>query len=139
MASITREVVIDAAPEAVWDAVRDVGALHERLVPGFVTGTLLVPDTPVPVRIVTFANGMVLHEPIVTIDDAQRRLVWTITGEGVDHHNGATQLFASGSGTRVTWIADVLPDTLAVPFGALMDEGMEVMRRHLAGTGAARH
>ena len=31
MASIHQEIVIGAAPERVWDAVRDVGAIHERL------------------------------------------------------------------------------------------------------------
>ncbi len=34
MASIHQEIVIEASPEHVWDAVRDVGAIHERLAPG---------------------------------------------------------------------------------------------------------
>ena len=54
MASIRREVHIDARPETVWDALRDVGALHHRLVPGFVTGAvgllLLVPFVRRPLR-----------------------------------------------------------------------------------------
>ena len=37
MASIKREVPISARSEHVWDALRDVGALHQRLAPGFVT------------------------------------------------------------------------------------------------------
>jgi hypothetical protein len=41
MASIRREFFIEAPVTAVWDAVRDVGALHTRLVPGFVTGCKL--------------------------------------------------------------------------------------------------
>lgn len=41
MASIRREVVIRARPEQVWDALRDVGALHTRLVRGFVTDVKL--------------------------------------------------------------------------------------------------
>ena len=36
MASIRKERIIDAAPETVWDALRDWGAIHERLVPGSV-------------------------------------------------------------------------------------------------------
>ncbi len=39
MASIRREILINASPEHVWSAVRDVGALHTRLVPGFVIDT----------------------------------------------------------------------------------------------------
>ena len=37
MASIRREIVIEARPADVWDAIRDVGAVHTRLAPGFVT------------------------------------------------------------------------------------------------------
>jgi len=36
MASIRKEILIDAPPEDVWAAVRDVGAVHRRLAPGFV-------------------------------------------------------------------------------------------------------
>ena len=36
MASIHKDIIIDASPDDVWDAVRDFGALHTRLVPGFV-------------------------------------------------------------------------------------------------------
>jgi hypothetical protein len=37
MASVHREVRIERPVAAVWDALADVGALHTRLVPGFVT------------------------------------------------------------------------------------------------------
>ncbi|TMG96892.1 MAG: SRPBCC family protein, partial [Betaproteobacteria bacterium] len=37
MASIHKEIVIDAPARDVWDAVRDVGAVHRRLVPGVLT------------------------------------------------------------------------------------------------------
>ena len=53
MASIRREFLIDARPEEVWDAVRDLGALHTRLVPGFVTDCKLEEGA----RMVTFARG----------------------------------------------------------------------------------
>ena len=31
MASIRKEILVNAPPEQVWDAVRDVGAVHQRL------------------------------------------------------------------------------------------------------------
>ena len=37
MASILTEILLDASPAEVWDAVRDVGAVHRRLAPGFVS------------------------------------------------------------------------------------------------------
>ena len=61
MASISKEIVTRANPNAVWDAIRDIGALHTRLVPGFVTATELIPGG----RRVTFGNGLVVNEPII--------------------------------------------------------------------------
>ena len=64
MATIRKEICIDARPEIVWDALRDVGALHTRLVPGFVTDVRMEEGA----RVVTFANGTVAREVIVSID-----------------------------------------------------------------------
>jgi hypothetical protein len=36
MATIHREIGIEREKGFVWDAIRDVGAIHRRLVPGFV-------------------------------------------------------------------------------------------------------
>ena len=55
MASISKEVLIDAHRDEVWAAVRDVGAVHQRLAEGFVVDTRLDRDA----RVVTFANGLV--------------------------------------------------------------------------------
>ena len=111
MATIHKEILINADAETVWDAARDFGALHTRLVPGFVADTQLKPDADPPVRVVTFASGMVLDEVLVASDDVQRRLVWTIQGEQVRHHNGALQIFPVEAGVcRAVWIADVGAD-----------------------------
>ena len=64
MASIHKDIIIDASPNDVWDAVRDFGAVHRRLVPGFVLDSRLDGDA----RIVTFANGMVARELLVDCD-----------------------------------------------------------------------
>ena len=74
MATIRKEALINASPETVWAAVRDVGAVHERLAPGFVVDTRLEPGA----RVVTFANGLVAREMIVDVDDQARRLVWAV-------------------------------------------------------------
>ena len=63
MASIRKEVLIEAPPGDVWAAVRDVGAVHQRLARGFVVETKLDGDA----RIVTFANGFVVREMIVIL------------------------------------------------------------------------
>ncbi len=71
MASLYREIDLEAPADQVWDAVRDVGALHTRLVPGFVVDTQMDGEA----RLVTFANGLVAREAIVSLDDERRRLV----------------------------------------------------------------
>lgn len=133
MASIIRQIAVAASAGAVWDAVRDWAELHTRLVPGIVTSVVAFRDCDPPVRIVSFADGMVLRERIVGIDDDAMRLVWSIEGAPVDHHNGALQVVrdTDTDGARVVWTADVLPDALAAPFGELMTKGLATMAAHL--------
>ncbi len=130
MASIRKEILIDAPPEDVWAALRDFGALHERLVPGFVVDARLDGDT----RILTFFNGAVAHERLVDIDDGARRLVYTVVEGplGSTHHNASAQVFSDGDGrSRFVWITDVLPDDLATRTGELMERGIGVIKQTL--------
>ncbi|HKU44270.1 MAG TPA: SRPBCC family protein [Polyangiales bacterium] len=125
MASTYKECWIDAPSDAIWDAARDIGALHTRLVPGFVVDTKLERDA----RVVTFANGMVLREPIITIDETRRRLVWSAEGGATKHYNAAFQVFTEGNGTRVTWTSDFTPDALEPQISAMQDQGLAAMKR----------
>jgi len=128
MASIYREVTVDAAPELVWDAIRDVGAIHERLAPGFVVDTKLEEGA----RLVTFGNGVVARELIVDLDDTARRLAWSVVGGKMIHHNASLQVFGDGAGrSRVVWIADLLPSELAPYITGMIDQGMAVMKKTL--------
>src|SRR5919198_1312484 len=107
MASIRKEIVINASPETAWDAVRDWGAIHERLVPGFVVDCQLDGND----RIVTFANGATYREVMIDLDDDAQRLVWSIVDGPYRHHNGTVQVFPAGEGgTRFVWTTDLLAD-----------------------------
>ena len=128
MASIRREIVTKARPDDVWAALRDIGALHTRLVPRFVKDTQAEGES----RIVTFSNGMVVRELIVDVNDEQRRVVWSAVGGALTHHNGSAQVFPEDGGkSRVVWIADLLPHEMAGPISSLMDEGMKAMKAAL--------
>lgn len=132
MASIRKEISTGASVDAVWSALRDIGALHTRLVPGFVVDTRLEPGS----RIVTFSNGMVAREVIVDIDDQAKRVVWSATGESLTHHNASAQAFAGeNGGTRVVWIADLLPNEAASSIDAMMEQGMRAMKTTLDALG----
>ena len=125
MATLRKEILLDASPEAVWDAVRDVGALHTRLVPGFVLDTRMEGE----VRVVTFDNGMVVREPIVSVDDDRRRMAWTATGGRTAHYNAALEVFSDGAGCRVVWTIDLLPHELSAAIGAMQDRGLAAIQR----------
>jgi len=128
MASIRKEISTKASADEVWSALRDIGALHTRLVPGFVTHTRLEPGE----RVVTFANGMVVREPIVDINDEARRLVWSAIGGSLTHYNASAQVFADADGrTRVVWVADLLPNEAASAIEVMMEQGMAAMQATL--------
>jgi Polyketide cyclase / dehydrase and lipid transport len=127
MASIRKEIVTTASPDLVWDAIRDLGALHTRLVPGFVVDTQLEPGK----RVVTFGNGMIVREPIIDVDDEARRLVWGAEGTPMTHYNSSVQVFAEGTGSRVVWIADFLPHDAKTLVGPMIEQGMAAMKKAL--------
>ena len=128
MASIRRELRIAARPETAWSALRDVGALHTRLVPGFVTDTRLEEGA----RIVTFGNGMVVRELLIDVDDETKRVAWSAVGGPMTHHNASAQVIPDGeAGCRFVWIADLLPDEVAPTIAAMIDQGMAVIKATL--------
>ena len=131
MASIRREIVIDLQPERVWDAVRDVGAPHKRLAPGFVVDAKMDGDA----RIVTFADGFVVREPIVDLDDEARRLAWAATGGRLTHYNASMQVFPEDGGrSRVVWIADLLPHEFKGYVAGNIEKGLDLMKKTLEQT-----
>ena len=128
MASIHKDISIDAAPEDVWDAVRDFGAVHTRLAPGFVTDARLDGDA----RIVTFANGTAARELLVDSDDARRRLVYAVVSERVKQHSASVQVLADGDNrSRLVWIVDLLPNEIAPYIEAQMDQAALAMQNGL--------
>ena len=133
MATIRSKITTNAPADEVWSAVRDIGSLHTRLVPGFVADTRLEPGA----RIVTFVNGIIVREPIVTLDDEARRLVWTAEGGRARHYNAALDVASlPGGATSVVWTADFLPVELHGYFSHAIEAGMAAMQRALDGLAA---
>jgi len=130
MGSIHREIGIDAPPEMVWDAVRDVGAPHTRLAPGFVVDTRLEDGA----RVVTFASGLVAKELILDVDDDRRRLAWAVVeSPRLAYHHASMQVMADGDRRcRVVWIADVLPHAATPVIAGMIDQGLAAMKKTLA-------
>ena len=125
MATIIKQIDIDAPADAVWDAVSDFGAVHTRFAPGFVTNVELIPGA----RMVTFGNGLTVKELFLGIDQARRRLAYSVA-ERFAHHSASFQVDDLGAGrSRLTWIADVLPDDVAASTVApMMEQGLQVAK-----------
>ena len=129
MATLRETLDLHAPARIVWDAVRDVGALHTKLVRGFVRDTRMEEGA----RVVTFVNGMTVREEIVGVDDDTRRLAYAIPGDRFRHYQGTVEVNDEGAGSRLVWTIDLLPDEHAAGVRVLMQQGAAAMRATLDG------
>ena len=96
---------------------------------GFVTATELDGDR----RVVTFANGVVAHEWVISVDDERRRLAYSITESpaAMTFHHGSFEVVAAGpdptDGCSVVWTADLLPAEVAPVIDEMMAQGIAAM------------
>ncbi|HEX4098869.1 MAG TPA: SRPBCC family protein [Caulobacteraceae bacterium] len=128
MASIIKQIQIDAPVAAVWDAVADFGAVHRRFAPGFVTDVELIEGA----RMVTFGDGTVAKELFLGCDHQARRLAYSVQSERLAHHSASFQVSEDGAGkSRLTWIADILPDAFAGYLSERMDAGLAAAKKTL--------
>ena len=130
MASIHKDIPIRAPAHEVWDALRDFGAVHTRLAPGFVLDTKLDGNEA---RIVTFSNGTVARELLVDCDDARQRLVYAVISERLKQHSASAQVIADGDDRcRLLWTVDLLPHEIAPYISGQMDLGTAAMQKAFA-------
>jgi hypothetical protein len=135
MASIHKEIAVDAPADHVWSAIRELDAVHTRLARGFVVDTRLEGDS----RVVTFANGVTVRERFIDIDHAARRLAYSVVDWQATHHHATFQVFADGDRrSRIVWVADLLPHDLANVVDAMMEGGAAAIKQTLEQTAAER-
>lgn len=128
MASIRKEISINASPEHVWSAVRAVDEV-QRLLPGWISDVKLENEQ----RVLTLANGTVMKELIVDVDDEAKRLAYAgVGGELLRHHAASMQVVADGAGgAKLLWITDILPNEAAGQIQQMIDQGAQVMKSAL--------
>ena len=118
MASFRTETIIDLPAARAWARLRDLAGTH-TLFPGVLTACVLDAD----VRTVTFADGTVVKERIVTVDDDAMRLAYTVL-DRFQHHASSMEIAPVNHGQcRFIWISDVLPDAAIDRVAGLMTKG----------------
>jgi len=125
MASIYKEFLVDAPAQFAWEAIKDAGAVHSRLAQGFVTDTKLAGNT----RTVTYADGFVVQEQVVSVDEEMRRFVYRSIGGRASHHNASFQVFPVSDGkSRVLWVTDLLPEEVRAPIEQMVEKGIRAIQ-----------
>ena len=128
MASIHHETTGEVGAEQAWTALRAVGAAHELFSPVLVDGKLNG-DT----RQVRFANGMVVHERMLDVDDGKRRVSYTVLdGPGMSYHHASMQVFDAGpKRCQFVWITDFLPEEIGGNLVPLIEAGSNALKKNL--------
>jgi hypothetical protein len=128
MASIYEQLVVEVGSETAWAALRLVGDAHKLFAPVLVEGQL-DGDT----RTVRFANGMVVQERILDVDDARRRVAYTVlNGPGMMYHHASMQVVDAGPGRCLfQWTTDFHPPEIGGNLAPLIEEGARALKRNL--------
>jgi hypothetical protein len=137
MASIRTEFQIDVDADRVWGVIRDWADGPVGMARGHVVSSRADGD----VRVVTFARGTIARERLIGLDEGRRRIVYSLIGDTVcpEHDNTAMQIVPDGDGRcRFVWSRDVLPDELAGPLHAAMEEASPIIKRTLEAELAGR-
>ncbi len=128
MATVYKKFDVAVPCQFAWGAIRDIGNVHYRLAAGFVVNTVLEND----VRTVTFANGFVVKEQIVTIDDKLHRLAYTSIGGKASHHNAYFQVTSiSENMSNILWVTDLLPDEMTSTIAQMVETGSLAIKKTL--------
>ena len=132
MASITQHVPIAVSADEAWAALRQVGSPQHLFKPVLVDGRL-DGDT----RTVRFANGLVIHERLLAVDDKERRRAYAaLDGPGMTYHHASMQIVDDGPGhCEFIWITDFLPEDVSGNLAPLIEQGTRALKENLEGAG----
>ena len=128
MASIHKEQTLDVDGDKAWARLRVVADAHKLFSPVLVD-CQLNGDT----RTVRFANGMVVTERILAVDDVRRRVAYAVQdGPGMAYHHASMQIVDVGPGRcTFVWITDFLPEEVGSNIAPLVEQGSSALKRNL--------
>lgn len=129
MATIHREIEIACDLERAWRELRDFSAAG-RLFAGVLTDC----REEAGLRTVTFANGAVVQERLIAVDDARHRIAYAVVNGSFTHHSASMALRPAGDKVVFVWTSDFLPDEIKPRVEALVDAGCAAIKRNLEAT-----
>ncbi len=125
MASIIKDIPLAVGADTAWALLRNPGAAHQAF-PGVLVDCVREGDE----RIVTFANGLVVRERILSVDEMHRRVAYAALGEHFAHHSASMQILPDGSErSRLFWASDFLPEEMATGMRPLIEQGCAAFRQ----------
>jgi len=130
MASIHHEATIDVGAGVAWARLRQVDQAHSLFAPVLVDGTF---DRDAQTRTVRFANGMEAKERILDVDDARRRVAYTVVdGGGMSYHHASMRIVDAGPDhCRFEWVTDFLPAAFGDRIAPLIEAGTQALKANL--------
>ncbi len=117
MATIYKRFVLDTSADSAWQKVRATQNVHELF------GMLVDARVDGDQRVCRTTDGGELVERIITVDDAARRIAYTITDSpfGFEFHSASWQISEHGGETVFEWFTDVKPDPIAEVLDVVID------------------
>ena len=132
MATIWWEEPVAVPAEKAWAALRRVDEAHELFAPVLVGGKM-----EDGIRTVTFSNGLVARERIITVDEPRRRVAYSVLGDMFEYHSASMQIVpVDKANCRFLWISDFLPDERAGTVQPLVEQGARALARNIEGGNA---
>jgi hypothetical protein len=135
MASIHIESAVDVSADTAWHALREVAQPDKLFSP-----VLLAAEMHGDTRTVRFGNGLVVRERVIDVDDARRRVAYSVLdAPGLTYHHASMQIVEEGPDrSRFVWITDFLPAQAAPTLQPLIDAGTSALKANLERVGKKR-
>jgi hypothetical protein len=128
MASIHIESAVAVSADTAWQALKRVGDADALFAP-VLAGAEMHGD----IRTARFGNGLVIHERVVDVDDARRRVSYTaLDSPGLTYHHASMQIVEDAPGRcRFLWTTDFLPAEATSGLRPLIDAGTQALKANL--------
>jgi hypothetical protein len=127
MATIWWEEPLAVSAGRAWAALRRVDMAHKLFSPVLIEGTM-----DGDIRTVTFANGLVVRERVITVDEKRRRIAYSVLGDRFEHHSASMEIVPVGpANCRFVWVSDFLPDERAEMVRPLVEQGAIALAKNI--------